>query len=104
MAVLELATIITPLKHNFLHIHFVVSVILHLGANLFYLFIICLFIYIYIYLCIYSFIYLFIVMLFILRCIHTFLVGFHGNRVYQMTEKVICYIMIYGCFFAASNF
>ena len=46
-----------------LHIYFVVSVILHLDANLFYLFIICLLIYIqyiYIYLCIYSFIYLFI--------------------------------------------
>ena len=63
MAVLDLATIITPLKYNFLHIGiFVISVILNLDANLFYLFIICLFIYIYIYiyLCIYSFIYLFI--------------------------------------------
>ena len=32
-----------------LHIYFVVSVILHIDANLFYLFIICLLIYIYIY-------------------------------------------------------
>ena len=29
---------------------------------------------------------------------HTFLVSFHGNRTYQMKEKVICYIMIYGCY------
>ena len=45
MAVLDLATIITPLKFNFLHIIFVVSVILNIDA-LFYLFISCLFIYI----------------------------------------------------------
>ena len=33
------------------------------------------------------------------------MVGFHGNRIYQMKEKVICYIMIYCCygFFTASN-
>ena len=45
MVVLDLATIITPLKFNFLHIIFVDSVILNLDANLFYLFI-SLFIYI----------------------------------------------------------
>ena len=51
---------------NILHIYFVVSVILHINANLFYLFIICLlffkyiYIIIYIYLSIYLFIYLFI--------------------------------------------
>ena len=57
MAVLDLATIITPLKYNFLHILFVISVILNLDANLFYLFIICLFIYNnYIYLFMYLFI------------------------------------------------
>ena len=38
MAVLDLATIITPLKFNFLHIMFVVSVILNIDANCFYLF------------------------------------------------------------------
>ena len=32
------------------------------------------------------------------NCIHTFPVGFHGNRIYQMKEKVIRYIMIYGCY------
>ena len=42
MAVLDLATIISMLKYNFLNIYFVVSVILHLDANLFYLFIVCL--------------------------------------------------------------
>ena len=33
------------------------------------------------------------------------MVGFHGNIIYQMKEKVICYIMIYSCYglFAASN-
>ena len=31
------------------------------------------------------------------------MVGFHGNRTYQMTEKVIYYIMVYGCY-AALNF
>ena len=41
-----------------LHIYFVVSVILHINANLFYLFIIGLLIYIYNYLFIYLFIYL----------------------------------------------
>ena len=38
MEVLDLATIITPLKFNFFHIIFVVSVILNLDANCFYLF------------------------------------------------------------------
>ena len=42
-----------------LHIYFV-SFILHLDANLFYLFIICLFIYHFVYLFIYIYIYLFI--------------------------------------------
>ena len=56
MAVLDLANCTIEVK--LLHIYFVVSVILHLDANLFYLFIICLRIYIYSYLCIYSFIYL----------------------------------------------
>ena len=58
---------------------FVISVILNLDANLFYIFIICLFIYLYnIYLCIYSFIYLFIYSLFryiiiiFLRCFLSF--------------------------------
>ena len=27
-----------------------------------------------------------------------FIVGFHGNRIYQMTEKIICYIVVYGCY------
>ena len=45
---------------NFLHIYFVVSVILHLDANLFLLIIICLLIYICIYLFVYLFIYLYI--------------------------------------------
>ena len=45
MAVLDLATIITPLKFNFLHIIFVVSVIFNLDANRFYLVTGCLFIY-----------------------------------------------------------
>ena len=63
MAVLDLATIITPLKFNFLHIIFVVSVILNLDANHFYLVTSCLFIYIIIYLCLflYFFISLFII-------------------------------------------
>ena len=34
----------------------------------------------------------------IMIIIHTFLVVFHGNKIYQMKEKVICYIMISGCF------
>ena len=46
MAVLDLATIITPSKFNFLHIIFVVSVILNLDVNRFYLVTSCLFIYI----------------------------------------------------------
>ena len=58
MAVLDLATIITPMKFNFLHIIFVVSVILNLDANLFYLFISCLYNYIFICVFIYLFIYL----------------------------------------------
>ena len=47
-----------------LHIYFVVSVILHLGANLFYLFIVYLFIYIYLFIYVFIhfiFIYLFII-------------------------------------------
>ena len=28
------------------------------------------------------------------KIIIIFLVGFHGNRIYQMKEKVICYIII----------
>ena len=56
MAVLDLATIITLLKYNFLHMY----LLLVLDANLFYLlFIICF--YLYIYLCIYLFNYLFII-------------------------------------------
>ena len=47
-----------------LHIYFVVSVILHLDANLFYLFIICLLIYIFICVFIRLFIYLFIYLIF----------------------------------------
>ena len=31
------------------------------------------------------------------KIIIIFLVGFHGNRINQMKEKVICYIIIYGC-------
>ena len=46
MAVLDLATIITPLKFNFLHIVFIVNVILNLDANRFYL--VTRFIYLYI--------------------------------------------------------
>ena len=41
------------------------------------------------------------------KIIVIFLVVFHGNRIYQMKEKVIiCYIIIYGCYvlFAASKF
>ena len=30
--------------------------------------------------------------------IHIFMVGFCGNRIYQMKEKIICYIMAYGCY------
>ena len=36
------------------------------------------------------------------KIIIIFLVGFHGNRIYQMNEKVIRYIIMY-CF-AASKF
>ena len=63
MAVLDLTTIISTLKYNFLHNIFVVSVILNLDANLFYLFIICLFIYIFIcvFIHFFIFIYLFII-------------------------------------------
>ena len=47
MAVLDLATIITRLKYNFLYIYFVVSVILHLDANLFlFIYHLCIFLYI----------------------------------------------------------
>ena len=40
------------------------------------------------------------------KIIIIFLVGFHGNRIYQMKEKVICYIIIMVAmyFFAASKF
>ena len=52
MVVLDLATIITPLKYNFLHYIFVVSVILNL--NFIYIFTgICVFIHLFIYLFIY---------------------------------------------------
>ena len=34
----------------------------------------------------------------IYKIIIIFLVGFHGNRIYQMKEKVICYIIMYGCY------
>ena len=30
--------------------------------------------------------------------IHIFMFGFHGNMVYQMKEKLICYIMVYSCY------
>ena len=30
--------------------------------------------------------------------IHIFIFGFRGNRFYQMKEKMICYIMVYGCY------
>ena len=38
------------------------------------------------------------------NCIHIFIVGFHGNRIYQMKEKVICYIMVYGCYGLLNEF
>ena len=64
---------------KFLQIYFVVTVILHLDANLFYLFTICLFIYIYIYiyLCPYSFIYLFIFIYTLFRYIIFFCDAFY---------------------------
>ena len=33
-----------------------------------------------------------------------FLVSFHGNRIYQMKVKVICYIMVAMYFLVASKF
>ena len=38
------------------------------------------------------------------KIIIIFLVGFHGNRIYQMKEKVICYSLVAMYFLAASKF